>query len=57
MMHEKLALAAEIALRYLGGIERGEYNPTIIVICQLAAVLEIHPGNIFDEEFLDTVDC
>lgn len=56
MTQEKLALAAEIDLRYLGGVERGEYNPTIFIICQLAAVLDIHPGDLFDEEVLDMID-
>jgi len=50
---EKLALAAEIDLRYLGGIERGEYNPTVFVLGQLAAALDIHPGDLFDEDILD----
>jgi transcriptional regulator with XRE-family HTH domain len=49
LTQEQLALTAGIDLRYLGGIERGEHNPTTTVIGRLAAALETHPSALFDE--------
>lgn len=48
LTQEQLALSADLDLRYLGGIERGEHNPTVGVLGRLAAVLEVHPGVFFD---------
>ena len=50
---ENLAMSADIDLRYLGGIERGEHNPTVSVIGRLAEALEIHPTELFNEEIED----
>lgn len=49
LTQEQLALSADIDLRYLGGIERGEQNPTVGVLGRLATVLDIHPGEFFGE--------
>lgn len=49
MTQEQLALSADVDLRYLGGIERGEHNPTIAVLGRLASALGIHPRDFFDE--------
>ena len=48
LSQEQLALRASLDLRYLGGIERGEFNPTVSVIGKLAGVLGIAPGVLFD---------
>lgn len=50
MTQEGLAMSANLDLRYLGGIERGEQNPTVSVIGRLAEALEIHPAELFNEE-------
>jgi transcriptional regulator with XRE-family HTH domain len=44
---EALAHAAEIDTRYVGGIERGEENPTVAVLARIASVLGIEPGAFF----------
>ena len=49
LTQQQLALEAELDLRYLGGIERGEQNPSVAVVGRLAEVLEVHPGDLFDE--------
>lgn len=53
LSQESLALSAELDLRYLGGIERGEYNPSVDLLGRIAAVLEAHPSAFFDEEAVD----
>jgi len=40
---EELAYRAEIHRTYIGGIERGERNPTLTMIVRLAAALEVPP--------------
>ena len=49
LTQEQLALGAEIDLRYLGGIERGEHNPTVSVLGRLGSVLGVHPSLFFEE--------
>jgi transcriptional regulator with XRE-family HTH domain len=41
MTQEQLAFEAEIDLTYVGGIERGKRNPSLIVMSRIAAALEI----------------
>ena len=53
MTQETLAMSADLDLRYLGGIERGEYNPTVSVLARLAEALEIHPADLFNEDIAD----
>jgi transcriptional regulator with XRE-family HTH domain len=47
LTQEKLALDAAIDLTYLGGIERGRRNPSVLVLGRLAGVLGIHPRDLF----------
>ena len=54
MSQERLALSADIDLRYLGGIERGEHNPTVAVLVRLAEALNVHPRDFFNESKSDT---
>jgi transcriptional regulator with XRE-family HTH domain len=49
LSQESLALSADLDLRYLGGIERGEHNPTVDLLGRIAEVLEKHPSEFFDE--------
>ena len=46
---EALAHDADIDMRYLGGIERGQENPTVAVVGRIAKVLGVHPGALFTE--------
>jgi transcriptional regulator with XRE-family HTH domain len=47
LTQEALAHVAEIDTRYVGGIERGEENPTVAVLARIASVLGIEPGDFF----------
>ncbi|HRO03752.1 MAG TPA: helix-turn-helix transcriptional regulator [Terricaulis sp.] len=49
LTQEQLASEADLDLRYLGGVERGEHNPSVAVLGKLAAVLDVHPSRFFDE--------
>jgi len=49
LTQEKLAEEAGLAMRYLGGIERGEENPSLEALVNLASALSVHPRDLFDE--------
>ncbi|WP_338834549.1 helix-turn-helix domain-containing protein [Bradyrhizobium septentrionale] len=38
---EKLAFEAEIDLTYIGGIERGKRNPSLLVMARIAEALSV----------------
>ena len=40
---EQLALTAELDLTYVGGIERGKRNPTVLVLARIATALDTSP--------------
>jgi transcriptional regulator with XRE-family HTH domain len=41
LTQEKLAFDAEIDLTYLGGIERGRRNPSLLVMARIAEALSV----------------
>ncbi len=41
MTQEQLAFDAEIDLTYLGGIERGKRNPSLLVMARIAEALAV----------------
>jgi transcriptional regulator with XRE-family HTH domain len=41
MTQEKLAFEAEIDLTYVGGIERGKRNPSLMVMGRIAEALSV----------------
>ena len=43
LTQEALAGECGIDMRYLGGIERGQENPTVVVVGAIAAALGVHP--------------
>ena len=47
LSQEAMALEAEIDRTYASQIERGVGNPSLKVICALAAVLKVHPDILF----------
>ena len=49
LTQEQLAGEADIAMRHLGRIERGEGNPTVEMLGKLADVLGVGPGEMFAE--------
>lgn len=44
LSQETLAAESGIDMRYLGGIERGQENPTIAVVANIAKALGVHPS-------------
>lgn len=46
LTQEQLAFAAEIDLTYVGGIERGKRNPSILVLARIAAALGTEPADL-----------
>jgi transcriptional regulator with XRE-family HTH domain len=41
MTQEKLAFEAELDLTYVGGIERGKRNPSLLVMARVAEALSV----------------
>jgi len=46
LTQEQLAFEAKIDLTYVGGIERGRRNPSVIVLGRIAAVLAAEPADL-----------
>lgn len=46
LSQEELAAEVGIDMRYLGGIERGQENPTIKVMAKLAKALKVSPPSL-----------
>lgn len=50
LTQEQLAFEAQIDLTYVGGIERGKRNPSLLVIARIAAALRIEPATLLKRE-------
>ena len=46
LSQEQLAFAAEIDLTYVGGIERGMRNPSVVVLARIAEALGVEPADL-----------
>lgn len=46
LTQEQLAFEAGIDLTYVGGIERGVRNPSVLVLARLAQALKVEPGRL-----------
>ena len=46
LTQEQLAFAAEIDLTYVGGIERGKRNPSVLVLARIANALNTEPAEL-----------
>jgi transcriptional regulator with XRE-family HTH domain len=44
LTQEQLAFEAKIDLTYVGGIERGRRNPSLLVMARIAAALGVAPS-------------
>lgn len=49
LSQEHLAHDSEIDLTYLGGIERGKRNPSLLVLVRIADQLGVHPSRLLAE--------
>ena len=49
LTQEQLAFEAEIDLTYLGGIERGRRNPSLLVMARIAKALSATPIDLLDQ--------
>ena len=47
LSQERLANDAQVDRSYMGGIERGEHNPTLMTIIRVASCLGARPSDIF----------
>jgi transcriptional regulator with XRE-family HTH domain len=48
LTQEQLAFEAEIDLTYVGGIERGKRNPSLIVMARIADALSVPLNKLLD---------
>ncbi|WP_168046184.1 helix-turn-helix domain-containing protein [Brevundimonas alba] len=49
MTQEQLAFDADLDLTYVGGIERGKRNPSLLVLARLAKALGVTPADLIRE--------
>ena len=49
LSQEKLAFESAIDLTYLGGIERGRRNPSLLVLVRIAAALGVSPQQLLSD--------
>lgn len=48
LTQEQLAFEADIDLTYVGGIERGRRNPSLLVMVRIAEALKVEPHALLD---------
>jgi transcriptional regulator with XRE-family HTH domain len=49
LTQEQLAFESEIDLTYLGGIERGRRNPSLLVMVRIAGALSARPADLLKQ--------
>ena len=54
MTQEALGNAAGVNFKFVGGIERGEENPSLSIILKLATGLGVEPGELFELEHVQS---
>lgn len=50
MSQEQLSFDARIHLTYLGGIERGRRNPSLLVLVRIAKALSVAPADLLRQK-------
>lgn len=45
---QDLAGEAELSLRFMAGVERGEENPSLETLISIATALDVSPARLFD---------
>ncbi len=56
LSQEALADVANVHRTYIGGIERGERNPTLTMIHRIASALGVPPTNLLEGREENTID-
>jgi XRE family transcriptional regulator, regulator of sulfur utilization len=49
LTQEQLAESAEVSATYIGFVERGDNVPTLTIIIQIAAALDVRPSELLKE--------
>ena len=49
LTQEQLAFEAELDLTYIGGIERGKRNPSLLVLVRISEALSVHPSKLLND--------
>lgn len=47
---EQLALAADLDRSYVGGVERGEHNMTVITLCRISDALGVEVADLLSKQ-------
>ena len=50
LSQEQLAFESKIHLTYMGGIERGTRNPSLLVIVRIAKALSVRPAELLGQK-------
>ena len=50
LTQEQLAQEAEIAMRYIAGVERGEENPSLRYLVKIAEALDAEPADLLHRQ-------
>jgi len=50
LTQEQLALEAAIDLTYVGGIERGKRNPSVLILARIADALDTTPADLLHQQ-------
>lgn len=53
LTQEQLAFEARIDLTYVGGIERGRRNPSLLVMVRIAGALKVDPDRLLEASAAD----
>jgi transcriptional regulator with XRE-family HTH domain len=53
---EYLASRAELDRTYIGGVERGERNISLVNICRIAAALDVTPSALLEGVLVDKIE-
>lgn len=53
LTQEELAFESEIDLTYIGGIERGKRNPSLLLMARIAGALSVPLPKLFSDKGID----
>lgn len=53
LTQEELAFRANMNVTYLSDLERGQWNPSLAMLVDLASALEVHPSELLSKLVVD----